>query len=69
MVLMRKPEGRNYLLRPRHRWEFNIRMDILEIGWDCVNWIDIPQDMNKCAGCCEKGDELSVSIKCREFLD
>jgi hypothetical protein len=28
-----KPEGKRPLGRPRHRWEYNIRMDIREIGW------------------------------------
>jgi hypothetical protein len=65
---MRKREGRNHLLRPRYRWELNIRMDIKSIGWDGVDWIDLIQDRNRCAGCCEKGGDFSVSIKCREFL-
>jgi hypothetical protein len=28
-----KPEGRRSLRRPRHRWEDNIKMDLLEVGW------------------------------------
>jgi len=27
-VLVRKPEGKRPLGRPRHRWEYNIKMDI-----------------------------------------
>jgi hypothetical protein len=63
VVSMRKPEGRNHLLRPRHRWQVSIRMDIKEIGCDYVDWIDLTQDGNKCAGCCEQGHEISVCIK------
>jgi hypothetical protein len=32
-VLVRKPEGRRPLGRPRRRWEDGIRMDLREIGW------------------------------------
>jgi hypothetical protein len=30
-VLMRKPEGRRPLGRPRHRWDDNIKMDVREV--------------------------------------
>ena len=33
-VLVRKPEGRRPLRRPRRRWEDNIKMDLQEMG--CV---------------------------------
>jgi hypothetical protein len=32
-VLVRKPEGKRPLGRPRRRWEDGIRMDLREIGW------------------------------------
>jgi hypothetical protein len=32
-VLVGKPEGKRPLERPRHRWEYVIRMDLREIGW------------------------------------
>jgi hypothetical protein len=25
--------------RPRCRWKDNIRMDLREIGWECVDWM------------------------------
>jgi hypothetical protein len=28
--------------RQRRRWVDNIKMDLREIGWDCVYWIDVP---------------------------
>jgi hypothetical protein len=31
-VLMGKPEGKRPLGRPRHRWEYGIRMDLWENG-------------------------------------
>jgi hypothetical protein len=38
-VLVRKPEGKRPLERPRHRWEDGIRMDLREIGLESVDWI------------------------------
>jgi hypothetical protein len=35
-VFVGKPEGRRPLGRPRHRWEDNIKMDLVEVGW--VAW-------------------------------
>jgi hypothetical protein len=29
--------------RPRRRWEDNIRMDLREIGWGGMDWIDRDQ--------------------------
>jgi hypothetical protein len=33
--------------RPRHRWVDNIKMDLREIGWDGVDWIDMAQDKDQ----------------------
>jgi hypothetical protein len=30
--------------RPRHRWEDGIRMDLREIGWGELDWIQLAQD-------------------------
>jgi hypothetical protein len=34
------PEGKRPLGRPRRRWVDNIKMDLREIGWDGMDWID-----------------------------
>jgi len=36
-VLAGKPEGKRPLGRPRRRWDYNIKMDIQEVG--CGVWI------------------------------
>jgi hypothetical protein len=46
MVLMGKPERKRPLARPRRRWEDGIRMDLREIGWGSVDWIQLAQDMD-----------------------
>jgi hypothetical protein len=39
-ILVEKPERMRPLGRPRRRWVDNIKMDLREIGWDGVVWID-----------------------------
>jgi len=46
-VLVGKPEGRRPLGRPRRRWEDNIRMDLWEVGWECVDWMELAQDRDR----------------------
>jgi hypothetical protein len=38
-ILIRKPEGKRPIGRPRGRWEDNITMDHRETGWKVVDWI------------------------------
>jgi hypothetical protein len=46
-ILVRKPEVKRPLGRPRRRQVNNIKMDVTEIGWDGVDWIDQAQDKNQ----------------------
>jgi len=32
------------LLRPRHRWKDNIKMNLQEVGWGCTYTTDLAQD-------------------------
>jgi hypothetical protein len=43
-ILVGKTEGNRPLGRPRHRWEYNIRMGLRETGWKGVYWIHLVQD-------------------------
>jgi predicted small integral membrane protein len=45
-LLVGKPEGKRSLGRPRRTWVDNIRMDLLDLGWDDVDWIGLVQDKN-----------------------
>jgi hypothetical protein len=60
-VLMGKPEGKRPLGRPRHRWEDGIGMDLREIGWRNVHWIQLAQDRDQWWALVNNGDELSGS--------
>jgi hypothetical protein len=42
-----KPEGKRPLGRPRRRWIDNIKMDLLEIGVNVVDWIGLAQDRHR----------------------
>jgi hypothetical protein len=43
-LLVGKPEGRRPLGRPRRRWIYNIKTDLLEIGLSVVDLIGLAQD-------------------------
>jgi hypothetical protein len=43
-ILVGKPEGKRPLGRPTCRWVDNVNMDLREIGWDGMYWIDLAQD-------------------------
>jgi hypothetical protein len=45
--LVGKPKGRRSLWRLRHRWVDNIKMNLGEIGWGGVDWINLAQDRDK----------------------
>jgi hypothetical protein len=40
-ILVRKPEGKRSLGRPRRKWVNSIEMNLREIEWDGMNWIDL----------------------------
>jgi hypothetical protein len=42
-ILLGKPEAKGPLGRPRRRWENNIIMDLREMGWGGMDWIDLAQ--------------------------
>jgi hypothetical protein len=46
-ILVGKPEGMRPLVRPRRRWEDNIRMDLLEVECGCVDWMELAQDRDR----------------------
>jgi hypothetical protein len=42
-----KPEGKGSLGRPSRRWEYNVRIDVNEIGLKGVDWINLAQDRDQ----------------------
>jgi hypothetical protein len=45
--LVRKPEVKRPLGRPRHRRDGNIKMYLQEVGCGVVDWIELAQDRNR----------------------
>jgi hypothetical protein len=46
-ILVGRPEWRRPLVRPRRRWEDNIKMDLREIGFGDEDWIHLAQDRDR----------------------
>jgi hypothetical protein len=46
-VFVGKPEGKKLLGRPRRRREDNIKMDLQEVEWGAVDWIDLAPDRDR----------------------
>jgi hypothetical protein len=42
-----KSEGRRQLEIQKRRWKPGIKMDLAEVGWGGVDWIDLSQDRDQ----------------------
>jgi hypothetical protein len=42
--LVGRPESKRLLVRPKRRWEDNIKLDLREIGIGGENWIQLSED-------------------------
>jgi hypothetical protein len=43
-ILVGKPEVKRLLGGPRYRWVDNIKIDLREIEWEGLDWIDLAQE-------------------------
>jgi hypothetical protein len=46
-ILVGKPEGKRPLGRPRRRCVNNIKMDLRDLGWRGMDWIDLAEDRDQ----------------------
>jgi hypothetical protein len=46
-VLVGKHARKRPVGRPRRRWEGNIKMDVQEVGYEGMDWIDLAQDRER----------------------
>jgi hypothetical protein len=67
-ILVGKPEEKRPLGRPRRRWEDNIIMDVREIGWGGMDWIDLAQDRDQWRALVNTVMNLRVQTNVRKFL-
>jgi hypothetical protein len=46
-ILVGKPEGKRPMGRPKSRRVNNIKLDLREIEWEGMVWIDVAQDRDQ----------------------
>ena len=66
--LVRKPEERRQLGRPRRRWKYNIKMNVQEMGWQHA-FHSSGSGQGRVADPCECGNDLSGFKKFQGFLE
>jgi hypothetical protein len=67
-ILVKKPEWKRPLRRPRCRWEDNIRMDHRETGLEGLDWLHLTQDREQCWPLVNMIMNLWVPQKVGDFL-
>jgi hypothetical protein len=67
-ILVGKPEGKMPLGRRRLRWEDNIRIDLRDIMWEAVDWMDLVQDGDQWRALVSMVMNLEVSQNAKNFL-
>jgi hypothetical protein len=63
-----KLERRRPLERPRRRWVDNIKMNLREMGWDGIDWIDLTQDRDQWRALVNTEMNLPVPQNAGKFL-
>ena len=58
-VLVGKPERKEPLGRPRHRWENNIKMDLQKVGCGGMDCIALAQDRDRWRALVNAGNFLT----------
>jgi len=46
-ILVKKPEGKRSFGRPRRGWDDNIKMDLQEVRFGGMDWIELVQDRDR----------------------
>ena len=68
-IFVEKPEGKRPFGRLRRRWDDNIKMDLQEVRFGDINWIDLAQGWDRWWALVNAVTNLWGSIKWGEFLD
>jgi len=67
-VLVGKPEGKRPFGKFRRRWKGNIKMDLQEVGYGGMDWIELAQDMNSWRALVNAVMKLRVPYNAGYFL-
>jgi hypothetical protein len=46
-ILVGKPEGKRPLGRLRRRWMDSVKMDLRQLEWDGMDWIELAEDRDQ----------------------
>ena len=46
-ISLGKPEGKRPLGRPRRRWKDNIKIDLQEVAYGGMDWMELAQDRDR----------------------
>jgi hypothetical protein len=63
-----KPQGKRPLIRPRPRWVNNIKIDLREIEWDGMDWMNLVQDRHQYRALVNTVMNLRVPLNSGKFL-
>jgi hypothetical protein len=67
--LVGKPERKRPLGIPKSTWGDKIKIDLQELGCECVDWMKLTQDRDRWWALANAVMILRFSMKCGEFLD
>jgi hypothetical protein len=67
-VWVGKPEGNRPFGRPRHRGADNTNIDLKEVRFEVMNWIELAQDRDRWWALVNFGNESSSSYNAGNFL-
>jgi hypothetical protein len=67
-VLVRKPEGKRPLVRPRRKWEDNIEMVLQKVGCGRMNWFELAQDWDRWRALVNAVMNLRFPLNAGDFL-
>jgi hypothetical protein len=67
-ILVGKSERKRPLGRPRRRWVNRMKMDLREMGWGGMDWIDLAQDRDQWMALVNEVLNLLVPQNAGKFL-
>jgi hypothetical protein len=67
-ILFAKSEGKSPLGRPRRGWQDIVRIDLRELWWEAVDWINLVQDGDQWRSVVNTVTNLRVLQKGTDFL-